>query len=80
MWANEPRSLTDWIEGVYEILVPGIEDREGGLSQEQAHNRLLAHNTFPSEPADAEYAIERLLDSGWFYEVDGSLRVTNPDA
>ena len=80
MWANDPRSLPDWIEDAYEILVPEIEDREGGISQEQAYDRLLAHDTFPSEPADAEYAIERLLDSGWFYEVDGSLRVTDPDA
>jgi len=31
MWTNEPRSLPDWIEDAYEILVPEIEDREGGL-------------------------------------------------
>jgi hypothetical protein len=79
MWTNEPRTLPDWIEDAYEILAPEIEDGEGGLSQEQAHDRLLTHDTFPSEPADAEYAVERLLDSGWFYEVDGSLRVTDPD-
>ena len=80
MRTNESRSLPDWIEDAYEILVPEIEEREDGISQEQAYDRLLAHDSFPSEPADAEYAIERLLDFGWFYEVDGSLRVTDPDA
>jgi len=80
MRTNESRSLPDWIEDAYEILVPEIEEREDGISQEQAYDRLLAHDSFPSKPADAEYAIERLLDSGWFYEVDGSLRVTDPDA
>ena len=79
MWNDESRSLPDWIEDGYEILVAEIQESDGGLSQAEAQNRLLDHDAFPAEPADAEYAIERLLDSGWLYEVDTSLRVTDSE-
>jgi hypothetical protein len=79
MWRNESRSLPDWIKDAYEILVSELEESDSGLSQAEAQNRLLAHDAFPTEPADAEYAIERLLDSGWLYEVDATLRVTDSD-
>jgi len=45
-----------------------------------SHDLLLAYEAFPNEAADAEYAIERLLNSGWLYEVDGELRITDPEA
>jgi len=79
MWSNEPRSLPDWIEDAYQILVSGTSDQQTKLSHDQAQSLLLAAEEFPAEPADAEYAIERLLDSGWLYEVDGKLRITDPD-
>jgi hypothetical protein len=79
MWKTESSSLPEWIEDAYEILAPEIEGSEGGFSQAEAQNRLLDHDAFPSEPADAEYAIERLLDSGWLYEVDESLCVTDSE-
>jgi hypothetical protein len=79
MWTNESRSLPDWIEDAYEILVSTAGGKEAELSRDQAHDLLLDHDAFTSEPADADYAIERLLDSGWLYEVDGSLRITYPD-
>jgi len=79
MWNDESRSLPDWIEDGYEILVAEIQESDGGLSQAEAQNRLLDHDAFPDESADAEYAIERLLDSGWLYEVDTSLRVTDSE-
>jgi hypothetical protein len=79
MWANEPRSLPDWIEDAYEILASGTAERQEGMSRKQAHDRLLAHEAFPDEPADAEYAIERLLDSGWLYAVDNELCITDPE-
>jgi len=79
MWSNEPRSLPDWIEDAYQILVSEMPDQQTDLSHDQAQNLLLGDDTFPDEPADAEYAIEWLLDSGWLYEVDGELRITDPD-
>ncbi|QIO25584.1 hypothetical protein [Haloarcula sp. JP-L23] len=79
MWSNEPRSLPDWIEDTYQTLVSGASDQQTALSYDQAQDLLLADEEFPDEPADAEYAIERLLDSGWLYAVDGELRITDPD-
>jgi len=79
MWSNEPRSLPDWIEDVYQILVSETPDQQTEFSHNQVQNLLLADEDFPDEPADAEYAIERLLDSGWLYAVDGELRITDSD-
>jgi len=79
MWSNEPRSLPDWIEDAYQILVSGTPDQQPNFSYDQAKDLLLAAEDFPDEPADAEYAIERLLDSGWLYAVDGKLRITDPE-
>jgi hypothetical protein len=79
MWSNEPRSLPDWIEDAYQILMSEMPDQQTDLSHDQARNPLLGAETFPDEPADAEYAIERLLDSGWLYAVDGELRITDPE-
>lgn len=31
------------------------------------------------EPEDAEYALDRLLDHGYLYQVDSTLRLTIPD-
>ena len=79
MWSNEPRSLPDWIEDAYQILVSETPDQQTNLSDDQVQNLLLGDEDFPDEPADAEYAIDRLLDSGWLYEVDGELRITDPE-
>jgi|APHM01.1.fsa_nt_gi hypothetical protein len=80
MRSNEPRTLPDWIEQGYQILSAEIIDssREG-IPRDRAREQLLAHGEFPNDPADAEYAIDRLLNSKWLYEVDGSLRITDPD-
>jgi hypothetical protein len=80
MWSNEPRPLPDWIQDAYEILLAQSTDRQEGFSHERAYDLLLGHSDFPDEPTDAEYAIERLLSSGWLYEVDGNLRITDPEA
>lgn len=79
MWSNEPRSLPDWIEDAYEILVSGTAESQEEISRDQAHDRLLAHEAFPDEPADAEYALERLLNVGWLYAVDDELRITDSE-
>ena len=81
MFSNEPRSLPDWIERGYEILSTEItqQENEEGLARSHARDELVAHEDFPDDPEDAKYAIDRLLNSGWLYEVDGNLRITDPD-
>ena len=81
MFSNEPRSLPDWIERGYEILSTEITEggHEEGLSRDHARADLVAHEDFPDNPDDAEYAIDQLLNSGWLYEVAGKLRVTTPE-
>lgn len=80
MWSNDSRPLPEWIQEAYEILVSGTVDHTEGFSYNQAQDLLLAREAFPNEPADAEYAIERLLNSGWLYEVDNELRIIDPEA
>lgn len=80
MWSDEPRSLPAWIEEAYEILLSEITSNQDGISKEEAQSRLVAHETFPDDPEDAEYAIERLLNTGWLYQVQNELRITDPDA
>ena len=80
MWSNEPRSLPDWVERGYQILSAEIADASSeGLPRDRAREELLAHGVFPDEPSDAEYAIDYLLNSGWLYDVDGRLRITDPE-
>lgn len=79
MWNKEPHSLPSWVEDGYEILVAHIDDPHQDVSRERAHELLLANPDFEDEPADAEYAVKRLLERGWLYEVDEKLRVTEPD-
>lgn len=80
MWSNEPRSLPDWVERGYQILSVKIAEASSeGLPRDRARVELLAHREFPDEPSDAEYAIDHLLNSGWLYEVNGSLRITDPE-
>ncbi|CAJ52401.1 hypothetical protein [Haloquadratum walsbyi] len=80
MWSNEPRSLPDWVEQGYQILSVEIADADSEeLARDRAGKELIAHREFTDELSDAEYAIEQLLNSGWLYEVDGKLRVTDPE-
>lgn len=80
MRSSEPQSLPDWIEQGYRILSARIADAgDEGFSRDQAIRELRSHEEFPDSSADAEYAIDQLLNSGWFYEVQGDLRVTDPE-
>ena len=79
MWENDRQPLPDWIEDAYRILLGHIDDPREGIERERAHNVLIHAQEFPDQPGDAEYAISRLLNRGYFYEVDGDLRVTEPD-
>ena len=80
MVPHEPRSLPDWIEQAYEILAAHIADSDEGLSRRRAREVLVGHDNFPNEMTDAIHAIDRLLNTGWLYEVHGELRVTDPES
>lgn len=79
MWNSDGQRLPDWIREAFELIVAHIDDPDKGLPRARALEILLAQAEFEDAPEDAEYAIERLLDRGWFYEVEGVLRVTDPD-
>ena len=49
MWSNEPRSLPDWIEDVYQILVSETPDQQTEFSHNQVQNILLADEDFPGQ-------------------------------
>lgn len=77
MGAKEPRSLPDWIKEAYEILTPHITGSDDGPSRERAQELLINHDDFPNEKSDAIHAINRLLNTGWLYEVNDELYVTD---
>ncbi|WP_227015881.1 hypothetical protein [Haloarcula sp. JP-L23] len=64
----------------YEIFKSGTESPHDGLSRDRAQTLLRRHDDFPADQADTEYAIERLLDYGWLYEVEGELRITDSES
>ena len=82
MWSDESRQIPDWIEEAYEVFVSHAADfGDGeGVPRDRAHELLVAHGEFTDEPADAKYAIERLIQSGWLYVVDDDVRITDPDS
>lgn len=80
MWTPDRPPLPEWIQDVYETIVAHVDDPDEGLPRERARELLLAQDEFTDDSDDIEYAIDRLLDRGWFYEVDGDLRVTDPES
>jgi len=72
---DEPR-LPDWIRGAYETLEAEYTSETIELARTEAEDILLAEDGDIEEEADAVYAIDRLLDRGWLYEVNGRLRKT----
>lgn len=76
MFRNERPPLSDWILDGYRQLGDQIQKREGGLPIEDAKSFLITEET---DEFDVEYALGRLLDRGYLYEVEGELFVTQPD-
>lgn len=72
MYNSDDRSLGSLSETAYEILCETI-DSEDGIRFDDAVAQLSAADL---TIADAEYALERLLNYGYLYEVDGRLFVT----
>ncbi|SDG42056.1 hypothetical protein SAMN05216218_1376 [Halorientalis regularis] len=77
MWNSDQASLPAWIQDAYDDLAPHFEDPSDELSQERARELLVTESDAIDEPADADYALDRLIDRGWLYEVDDSLRKTD---
>jgi hypothetical protein len=77
MWTSDQASLPGWIEDAYDDLAPHFEDPSEELPREQARELLVTESDAVDKPADADYALDRLLERGWLYDVDGSLRKTD---
>lgn len=77
MWNPDSGSLPSWIEDAYTVLESHFDDPREEITRERAHELLLDEDDFEDEPADAEYAVKRLLERGWLYEVKGELRITD---
>jgi hypothetical protein len=72
---TEP-SLPEWIQTAYEPLAAEYESGTDELSEAEAKQLLVQSDHIEGE-TDAEYVLERLLQRGWLYEVEGQIR--NPD-
>jgi hypothetical protein len=72
---DEP-NLPTWIREAYETLEAEYASGIDELTHTDAKEILLAEGGNIEEGADAVYAIDRLLDRGWLYEVNGRLRKT----
>jgi len=68
--------LPDWVQSAYQTLERAYASGTDELAKTEAHEFLLAESEEIEEHADAVYVVDRLLDRGWLYEVDGQLRKT----
>ncbi len=79
-------TFPDWILKCYDCLrqhlcnqvKSGDTDRQG-VERTEAIELLLSTTDVALESEDAEYAIDRLLNRGYLYEVESELRLTEPD-
>lgn len=69
-------SLPEWIQNAYETLETAYTSHADELSRTAANEFLLDEAEPIETDGDAEYVLDRLLDRGWLYEVDGQLRIT----
>ena len=69
-------SLPKWIQSAYETLETAYTSDTDELSRTAAHKLLLNEAEQVETDGDAEYVLDRLLDRGWLYEVNGQLRKT----
>lgn len=83
---DDPRPpLPEWVMDAYTTLSSHTPDSDVSrqdhiptISREQAVDVLYRSDELALESADAEYAITRLIERGYLYEVDTELRVTIP--
>ncbi|WP_229380278.1 hypothetical protein [Haloterrigena salifodinae] len=84
---DDPRPpLPDWVTDAYTVIETSITETDANSSQsgvpaidrDQAVDVLCTDDELALEPDDAEYALTQLLNRGYFYAVDGELRITTP--
>ncbi len=76
--------LPEWILDTYDVLCThslNLAEQEDvqSIPREQALEVLHSTDELALEPEDATHALTRLIERGYFYEVDGDLRVTTPE-
>jgi len=83
---TDPRPpLPEWILECYDRLCTQAcrpdagEDSVPLINYDDATDILAADTELALEQRDVEYALTRLLERGYFYEVEDELRVTSPD-
>ncbi|WP_317175802.1 hypothetical protein [Halomontanus rarus] len=82
---NDPRPpLPEWILEAYDLLATHATDVEDScntqaITRENAVDVLITTEDLTLEPEDTDYVLRRLLERGYFYEVDDELRVTPRD-
>ncbi len=83
--STDPRPpLPDWILECYDCLrsrlcTPEGQDGPQTIERAEAIECLLAADELALESGDAEHALDRLLDRGYFYTVESEIRITVPD-
>ncbi|GAB7011127.1 hypothetical protein [Halorubrum trueperi] len=75
MFNTDDRPLGSLAEDAYDHLCAAIDPAEG-ITVEDARAQFREAD-FPAD--DADYALDRLLNRGYLYEVDGRLFVTERD-
>lgn len=84
---DDPRPpLPEWVLDAYAELIDGVTVQEhdtynhtvSGITRTEATEMLLSTNELELELEDVEYALMRLLNRGYLYEVGDELRVTTP--
>jgi len=83
---TDPRPpLPEWILECYDRLCTHAcrpdhgEDSVPLIDYDDATNMLVADTELALEQRDVEHALTRLLERGYFYEVEDELRVTSPE-
>lgn len=66
--------LASYSEEVLETLTPWLEAAERGLPMDEIRSRLQAADF---EPATVDAALNQLLDRGYLYEVNSTVRLTD---
>ncbi|MFD1565806.1 hypothetical protein ACFR99_19980 [Haloarchaeobius amylolyticus] len=83
---TDPRPpLPEWILECYDRLCSqACQPDHGGdgvplIDYDDATDILTADTELALEQRDVEYALTRLLERGYFYEVENELRVKSPE-
>ena len=77
MRPTDQPSLPQWILNAYESLEATYASDTDELSREAVHEVLLTEAEQIETEEEATYVLDRLLERGWLYEVDGQLRKTD---